>query len=422
MSTSLRDHPAEAVAGRGLRVLWTSPYLPWPADNGGKARQYGLLRSLAARGHRISLLALAREMPAPEALAHLHDLLEQVIVVPRRHRASPATLFAAMASLSRPAVATVNGCNADYAARFASMLARGGWDLVQVEHSYGFEPLQRALAATPTPWLLTEHNVESRLVPLQYVRLPAPLRGLARLDRMRARRWERRVLAEAGCVVAVTPEDASDFAALGARRTAVIPNCVDTAAFAAERPARAARRLVFLGNYDYAPNRDAVAWLADALMPLVWQAVPEARLRICGSAMPGAWARRWPDPRLEWTGYVPDVPAAHAAASGFIAPLRAGGGSKLKVLEAMASGLPVIGTPQAMSGLRLRAGEEFLGGTDSAADLAAAAVAILRDPALARQVGERGRQYVVRHHDWSAAAASLEALWMRHAAPAAIHA
>jgi glycosyltransferase involved in cell wall biosynthesis len=421
MSSALRDHRAEAGPDRGRRVLWTSPYFPWPASNGGKTRQYGLLRGMAERGHRITLLALAREMPAPAEIAHLKGFLERVVAVPRRARTSPATLLAAATSLSRPAVATVNGCNPDYAKRFAALLAAGPWDAVQVEHSYGFEPLERALATARIPWLITEHNVESRLVPLQYARLPAALRGLAVLDQQRGERWERRVLRQADCVVAVTPEDAAEFRALGARSTAVVPNCIDVAAFAAGRPCPDARRLGFLGNYDYAPNRDAVEWLAEVIMPLVWQAEPQARLRICGSAMPAAWAARWPEPRLEWTGYTPTVQAAHAGTSGFIAPLRAGGGSKLKVLEAMASGLPVIGTPQAVSGLAVTAGEEFLGGTARAEDLAAAAVAALRDPALAAQVGERGRRYVARGHDWSTAAADLEALWMRVAAPVVAH-
>lgn len=422
MSLSFERRRTEATAGRGRRVLWTSPYFPWPANNGGMTRQYGLLRSLAALGHRITLLALAREMPTQAAIGHLAGFLEQVIVVPRRARTSVATLLAAMASLDRPAVATVNGCNADYAQHFARLLAAGGWDLVQVEHSYSVEPLQAALAAARTPWLITEHNVESRLVSLQYAQLPAPLRVLARLDRLRAERWERQVLRRADCIIAVTPQDEAAFIALGARRTAVVPNCVDTATFAVGRPVAAERRLVFLGNYNYAPNRDAVMWLAETIMPLIWRAEPGARLRLCGSSMPVAWAARWPDPRLEWVGYTPSVLSAHAEASAFIAPLRAGGGSKLKVLEAMASGLPVIGTPQAVSGLEVSVDENFVCGTERAEDIAAAAVKVLRDPALAARIGEQGRRYVARHHNWSAAAAILEAQWERLSASAVMHA
>lgn len=403
-----------ALPPRGLEVLWTSPYLPYPATNGGKTRQLALLRQLAARGHRITLLALAKEPPTAADVTALEAFLAGLVVVPRRDRGSAGTLLRAALAPARPVVATVNGCNADYAARFAALLGSRAWDVVQLEHSYGFEPLDAALGRAGTPFLLTEHNVESRLVAGQFARLPGPLRLLGTLDAARARAWERRVLRRAGAVVAITGADAAAFRALGAREVVVVPNGIDTGALAGVAPDPAARRLFFLGNYDYPPNRDAVRWLCEEIMPRIWAAAPDVTLLLHGHAMPAVWRQRWPDERIDFAGYAPDLAGAHGSSSAFVAPLRSGGGSKLKVLEAMAASLPVIGTREAMSGLAAVPGQDWME-AETAAEIAAAALALLDDPARAAAVGRSGRALVVAHHDWQATADGLEAAWRDHA-------
>lgn len=395
---------------RSLRILWTLPYFPWPASNGGKTRAHALLRQMAARGHRVTLLVLTKDQPSPEALAYLNGFLESLVVVPRRRRTDPATLWAAVASLSRPAVAAVNGCNAAYARQFAAHLAQG-FDLVHAEHSYAFEPLAEALGQTAIPVFVSEGNVELDVVGLQFRRLGWPLRELGRLERLRARRWERRVVGRATCVVAVSRRDRDAFTAMGARAASIVANCIDTGALATVRRDAAAKRVTYLGNYEYAPNVDAVRWLCDEVMPLIWRRAPETRLSVCGHAMPAGWRARWTDARIAFEGYVHDLSHAYSQSSVFLAPLRAGGGSKLKVIEAMAAGLPVVGTAQAVSGLGVTAGQHFLHGED-AAQLATAAVTALRDIPEADAIGARAREYAARHHDWKVAAQALEATFL----------
>ncbi|MDU5674434.1 MAG: glycosyltransferase, partial [Pseudomonas aeruginosa] len=110
-------------------------------------------------------------------------------------------------------------------------------------------------------------------------------------------------------------------------------------------------RVLFLGNYEYAPNVDAVEWMLDEILPRVWAHCPEARMSVCGYALPAEWAQRWSDPRIEWQGFVPDLLQLQSSSSVFLAALRHGGGSKLKVLEALAAGLPLASTAQGVSGL-----------------------------------------------------------------------
>ena len=361
------------------------------------------------RGHRITLLCHAKDRPNWQGLGHLYDFLEDLIVVPRPSRRSPSRLLRGVWSLRRPMVATVNGCNPTYARAFAALLETG-FDLVQVEHSYAFEPLARALKFHHTPFVLSEHNVESTVVDQQFVRLPQPFRALGRLDAVRYRTWEKDVIRRAACVIAVTPEDEAAFQRLGAKSTALVPNCIDSKLFSGVTPDHAAQKVLFVGNYEYAPNLDAVERLCERIMPLLWQTNPHVQLVICGHAMPATWRRRWTDSRILFEGFVKSLPQLHASSSVFVAPLRSGGGSKLKVLEAMASALPVVGTRESVSGLAVRDQMHFLAGENDQ-EIATALGTALSNPELASLLGTEARQYIARHHDWAVAADALEQVY-----------
>lgn len=392
-----------------LRLLWTLPYLPWPITSGGKARQFHLLRELAARGHRITLLVQSKT-PADEAvLATLKPLLEELIVLPRRSLRHPVTLWHAATS-RLPLLTTVNGHAPALSQRFAELLAQRHWDAIQVEHSYGFEPFAAELARTGRPFLLTEHNVESELGAATYGKWPAALRGLARYDQFRARRWEREVLSKATAIVAVTESDARTLSRIGGRPAHVVSNGVDIRGFARVTPDASSRTVLFVGNYEYAPNVDAVEWALTEIWPRVWQQAPDARFRVCGHGLPEAWRQRFTDPRIEWLGYVPDLTEVQSRSAAFLAPLRHGGGSKLKVLEAMAASLPLVSTTEGLSGLAATAGVHALV-ADTPEAIAQAIAQTLADPARAQAMGLAARDHVTRQFDWSRAASQLEAVY-----------
>ncbi|WP_197430014.1 MULTISPECIES: glycosyltransferase family 4 protein [Stenotrophomonas] len=393
---------------RPLHILWILPYLPWPTTSGGKLRQYHLLRCLAARGHRITLLVQSKVPLDAATQAQLEPLLERLVVLERRPLRSMKTMLAGLLSPA-PLLASVNG----YAPAFSrtlEQLLQQPWDVVQLEHSYMFEPCRGPLRKHQGGFLLSEHNVESTLAEVTYSRLPAVFRPLARLDRWRYQRWERRVVAAARKVVAMTEDDARVLAAYSRQPVAVVVNGTDTGAFSEVMADHAARRILFVGNFEYAPNIDAVEWLLDEIMPAIWAAEPQVRLCLCGYALPAQWAERWPDQRIEWLGFVPSLQPVQASSSLFLAALRDGGGSKLKVLEAMAAGLPVVATPQAVSGLDVQRGTHYQGGVDTEA-LVAAALQLLANAPLAHSTGEAGRDHVRAQHDWQRSADQLEAVY-----------
>lgn len=388
------------------RILWTLPYLPWPITSGGKARQYHLLRCMAERGHRITLLVQSKAPVDEDVRAALAPLVQELIVLPRRPLKHPRTLWHAATS-RLPLLTSVNGFAPELAARFDALLQRQAWDVVQVEHSYGLEPFLPALKARHQPFLLVEHNVESELGSATYGQWPIWARPLVWYDQWRARRWERQALAAADVVVAVTEADAAKLQAIGGRPTCVVHNGVDTRGFAQVQPDPAGRRVLFVGNYEYAPNVDAVEWALDEVWPRLWQRQPDARFIVCGHALPEAWRQRWRDPRIEWRGYVPSLPEVQSQAAVFMAPLRSGGGSKLKVLEALAAGLPVVSTREGLSGLNVTDGLQARI-ADSAEAMSDAIDELLRQPERARELGQAARRHVTQSFDWDAAASQLE--------------
>lgn len=392
-----------------MRILWTMPYLPWPITSGGKARQYHLLRSMAERGHEITLLVQSKTPADADVHAALAPLVKELIVLPRRPLKHPRTLWHAAFS-SLPLLTSINGFAPELTARFEALLQRRRWDVVQIEHSYGLQPFEASLRRHQQPFLLMEHNVESELGAATYGKWPWWARPLARYDQWRARRWEHRAMGQASLVVAVTESDAGKLALLSQRRPCVVTNGVDIRGFAAVTPQGDSQRVLFVGNYEYAPNIDAVEWALDEVWPRLWALQPQARFVVCGHALPDAWRQRWTDPRIEWRGYVDHLPTVQAQSAVFLAPLRFGGGSKLKVLEALAAGLPVVSTSEGLTGLGVQADQQALVANEAQA-MAQAVSDLLDDPAGAAQMGQRARAHVSARFDWQACAVQLEAAY-----------
>lgn len=395
----------------GLRILWVCPYLPWPTIGGNRLRVFHLIRELAARGHRVTLLAQSNCDADAATQAALEPLLERLIVVKRRRRRHPVTLAAA-ALAPYPVDVSMNGFSGRLRKTMDALLDEP-WDVVQVEHGYAIQSFLSTLVRRHQAFVLTEHNVESTLVPLNdyHPRVPkALLPSMHLYDAWRYRRWEAFALALPTRLIAVTAQDAARLAAISKRRVDVIPNGADVAAYAHVEPDVTGARIMFIGNFAYPPNADAVEWAIAEIMPRVWQRVPQATFVVCGGAMPETWRSRWTDPRILLKGFVDDIPAVQRQCAAFLASLRAGGGSKLKVLEAMAASLPVVSTPEGVSGLEAVAESDFLLG-QNAAELAAALVTVLSDPARARKLGAAGRRYVTRAHAWPSLTTQLEQVY-----------
>jgi glycosyltransferase involved in cell wall biosynthesis len=285
-------------------------------------------------------------------------------------------------------------------------------DLWQAEGSLFFQPIG-TLAGART--VLMAHNVESLIWRRYYETERHPLkRWYIKQQWHKYERFERRAFARATRVVAVSDEDASlARGGFGAGRVDVVDNGIDRDYFAAGTGGpREPDRILFLGSFEWRPNLDAVGLLLDRIFPEVLAAEPSARLDLVGRNPPESLTRRVRGlPNVALHANVADVRPFLARSGVMAVPLRIGGGSRLKILEGLAAGLPVVSTRVGAEGLRLEPGRD-LEVVERTEDMARALVACLRDPQPAREMAARGRRLVLERYDWDALADRLEAVWL----------
>ena len=259
------------------------------------------------------------------------------------------------------------------------------------------------------PVVLFEHNVEY----LIWQRLSALesrpwRRALFEIEWRKLRQQERAICRRADLTVAVSPEDRDRLAALapGARITS-IPTGVDTNYFSPTTAPEIPGRLVFTGSMDWQPNEDAVTYFADAILPRIRQELPTVSFAIVGrrpSARVKAVAER---AGMFVTGTVDDVRPYIAQAAVYVVPLRAGGGTRLKIFEALAMQKPVVSTTVGAEGLGLTPGEDFVAADDPGA-FAREVIALVKDPLRRHRLGRAGRELVETHYAWPHIAHAFE--------------
>jgi glycosyltransferase involved in cell wall biosynthesis len=180
-----------------------------------------------------------------------------------------------------------------------------------------------------------------------------------------------------------------------------VPNAIDVEAVEPVALEPATERCLFVASFDYRPNRDAMRFLVDDVMPRVWETLPAARLRLVGRGLSEAPS---PDPRVEHLGYVEQLADAYRGCACALVPLLEGGGSPLKFVEALAYGLPVVATPRAAAGLEVEDGRDYVR-AEGAGEFADAVVAVLSGRA---GVGSAGRRAVEREHSVEAVRRALD--------------
>jgi glycosyltransferase involved in cell wall biosynthesis len=418
-SSSAEGAAAGAAAGpaRGLRILLLAPFAPRPdAHHGGGRALAALLAALAAR-HEVALLYARApdEPPLDAALAGACALAEEVArplpaAAPGPRWARRARLAAGLA-LGRPTLAT-DWLLPGVGRRLAALLATWRPDILQTEFTLMGQHLP---AGGGPPRVLTIHEPGAAGARQRLGAARGPGRLAAGLELLAWERFERRVLARADAAVVFTEEDRRALAPVaGPTRVVRIPLGV-AVPDAPLSGAGAGPTVLFVGSFVHWPNVEAAERLIRAIGPLVWAARPDARLLIVGDAPPER-LRRLAGERVQVTGQVPSVTPYLDAAAVVAAPLRLGGGMRVKVLEALAAGKAVVASPLAAAGLPVRSGEELLLADDDGA-FAAALLALLGDPARRAALGARAYTFARARLSWERTADAYSALYARLLAP-----
>lgn len=381
------------------RVVWVTGEVPDVRLGGGSIRQAHLLKAVAAATE--THLVAAGEV-RDESIRRTVASLIEVDAAPLRRPASRTRrrvedLTRAITDGRSPEVIETSGVAAALAPAVESLLRPG--DIVQVEHT-GLGPLIGLRANQPTSWAITLHTVESERIAHRLAIAPSR-RHLWALKRERAKALahEREVIGNYDAVWVTSPDDAGALP----HASEVVPNGVDTEAFAAQ-PLPGGDGLVFTGTLDYLPNIDGLRWFCEYVLPLVRRDVPNASLTIVGRR-PAAEVRALASGAVRIEANVDDVRPFLAEARVAVVPLRIGSGTRLKALEAMAVGRPVVGTTIGLAGLGASDRVHALI-ADGARDFAAAVVALLRDDSLAKGIAGRARK-MADQFSWSAISAEF---------------
>jgi glycosyltransferase involved in cell wall biosynthesis len=392
-----------------VRIAIVHPYAVSRRAVGGTTRVHMLARHLASRGHRVQVLAHASEDPEEDGDA-IRDLAE--LGVEQRVFARPRpTVGRKLAwALGRVPYFVGHNRNPGLEAALAALDRDGDLDVVHLEFAY-MEPVLEALGSRPARILAEQETmslmierlraVPARRLSLYQVYLSRQVDGVRRFEAEALRRFDR--------AFAISEDEARVMSRIAGRPIPVLPHVVEARAFAPPALEPATPIALFVGNYAHDPNRHAILWFAERVWPLVVEAVPQAELHVVGPALPPSEALELGRGGAHVLGRVEDLAASYRAAAVFVNPIVSGGGMRGKVLEAFASGRPVVSTPLGMEGIAATPAE-----CDVAADpasFAGAVVSLFRDPALRRRRGAAARALVERLYDAPVVFARLEAAY-----------
>jgi len=400
-----------------MRVLMVDEGLPYPPDSGKRLRTYNLVKRLCA-SHEVTLLCRGEHQGLPGCPEVEVACVPEEVTAQRGPRFYAELLGNLVSPL--PYVVTRHASRA-FRETLDALLKKKSFDLVHCEWTPYAQNLRHLHGRVPM--LLMAHNVESMIWTRYFLTAVNPLKKIyIYLQWKKLERFEGEVSPLFDQVCCVSGNDSIVMRELfGCPRTRVVPNGVDPAYFAPmDLPVRPSS-MAFTGSMDWRPNQDGISWFTEKILPRIRREVKDASLDVVGRNPPPAMAAHWASPgNVNVTGSVPDVRPYVAQAALYVVPLRVGGGSRLKILEALAMGRPVLSTTIGAEGLDLEDGEHLClrDGPESFADQA---VRMLREPSRYAEMAERGRRAVLARHGWDAIASRLEDAWAEAAGGGRAH-
>ena len=381
------------------RLLFVTSRLPYPPREGHQLRSWNLLRA-AARDHQVDLLSLQRPEDAAEPDPVLRALVASVHCVPLSSVRDPR---AALQMLGRWVGKGHSLLSARYLSdalqqRFRELVTRA--DLVHLD----ILAVAGLIRCTPSrvPVVLNEHNVEHQLLHARaQIESRAWRRVLLRLQASELERFEKAACLAAAQVLACSQPDAQRLAELAPKTpVTAIPNGVDLSQFQPRQlPGPNSPTLVFVGQMSWFPNRDGIEYFLSEILPLIRKRHP-AHLKVIGQRG-GMQAPPALEAAVEFTGFIDDLRPPVLDAAVYVVPLRAGSGTRLKILEAMAMGKAIVSTRIGAEGIALVDGEDALL-ADTPEAFSAAVCRLFEDPELRERLGRAARLKAEREYGWEA--------------------
>jgi glycosyltransferase involved in cell wall biosynthesis len=400
-----------------LHILFVSQIPPSPPRFGAQARIHGLMTQMARRHDLTAVMLVDEEFDIEECRQALQSYCREVVLIPNPYgRDGLAKRLVQLRSLTSTQSFERLRVRVPALQQAVDRVLRAKrFDVVNLEFTFlGHCDLRQAPPGERPPTLIVDsHNIDYDLA-RQYGRTGSLGRRLYNgINWRKLRREELGTYRDADgvCLCSATDERRLQEEGIAAR-TAVIPNAADVEYYQprAENPPDG-RTVVFFGLMSYVPNVDGVTHFLQEIWPSIAAKHPDARCKIIGGKPPPSLLAL-AGPGIEFTGFVPDLRPHLASAAAVVVPLRLGGGTRLKIVEAMAMGKAIVSTTLGAEGIEAMPGRDLLI-EDEPARFGAAVNRLLAEPDLAAQIGQAARQLAVEKYSWHVAATALEGFYRR---------
>lgn len=376
-----------------MNILFVSAVFPYPLHSGGQIRIYNLLKQLGTR-HEITLVSFIRD-DSERDYANQLRFCKQVHMVMRGRAWQLKYIVSALFGKYPFLLATYD--NEEMRALLSRLLSQKSFDLVHLEPFYVWP----SLPETTVPIVVSEHNIEYEVYQQYAKRFP-----LFSIDTAKLRTWEEYVWKKATYVTTVSEKDKSVIQ----KNVTVVPNGVDTSQFTFQKHTTCKFRVLFVGNFRWIPNRDAAYTLVRDIYPNLRKRFPQTSLRIVGIDIPADIKREVIGMGGQIGENVSDIGVEYRSADVLIAPHAISGGTKYKMLEAFASGLPVITTKQGVSGLEVIP-DVHLKQAATPDDFVVKTEEIWENTKETDRMVQKARILVEEKYSWERIAGALEGVW-----------
>jgi glycosyltransferase involved in cell wall biosynthesis len=385
-----------------MRILFLSQVLPYPLDAGPKMRSYFVLRQLV-QSHQVTLVTFVRETDRPEYIDHLNSFCHAIYTVPIKRTQFSNVKFLLQSLFTQQPFLIVRDRIQTMTDKVSQLVNMESFDAIHVDQLWMAQYALASKSESSQPKLILDQHNAVHLIPKRLATGESNLIKkwfLAREAHSLAI-YESNICDDFDHIVWVTEEDRQAVAALSKsnsnhRETStVIPICADPGQVDPVSGNSNKQRITFLGGLHWPPNAQGITWFANHVFSQVRAEMPETILTIIGKNPPPGLD----GPGVEVTGYVTDLNPYLSETAVFIVPLHAGGGMRVKILDAWSWGLPVVSTRIGAEGIMVQNEEDILL-ADTAQDFAQAVLRILKNPDFARKLGQKGRQTVIGKYNW----------------------
>lgn len=393
-----------------MKILMLTPYLPYPLLSGGQIRTYNLLKKLAKK-HEVTLFSLIKNREEEKYIPELDKYCHNVKVFKRSEKPFTFTNIFRTAISSYPFLVMRNHAPQIISA-VEKELQENEYDLIHAETFY----MMPHIPKTSIPTILVEQTIEYLGYESYAKKAPFFLRPILNIDINKIRHWEKHYWKACDTLIVMSEDDKKYISKeIGeSKKIEVVANGVDTAWFEEIKKIKNHIPTVLsVGTFKWLPNVEAVEYLVTQVWPKLKDKITNVKLQIVGNAPTEAvYNYEKNDPSIKVIGRIPDIRDAFASSDILMAPVFSGKGTRYKVLEAMASGTPVVATTTAVEGLEVTNGIHVMT-SNTAEGMAKLAVELLNDTKKRSDMAKNGKKFVKDHYDWSLISQKLDKIYQR---------